>query len=702
MEAVQSRKPTTVNFGLFEFNLAARQLRKQGRVVKLQDLPLRLLISLLEKPGELVAHEALQQALWGDTTINFDDGLHTAVRKLREALGDSATNPRFIATVPRRGYRFIAPVSSGDDAGKLRAWSSPSRLTTYLAIAGTLAVVAAFTSLWLHASRGRGSTLSNIVPLTSYPGMQRSPRLSPDGRRVAFVWAGPTGDNLAIYVRAVNGGAPLRITSGGGSDDFPVWSPDGNSIAFTRSGFIYVTPSAGGSERKLTGVAGNGLSWSPDGSLLAFSGQNSKTEPVGIFVFALATGQRRRVTAPGAPARDEFPAFSWNSKEIAFVRKDTTLGDVLVTSVAGGNPARRLTAIGEPITGVSWTPDNKFLIFGDKHGLFRVPARVSAPQPSARIVTTDDSARQPAIWRNPQSGQSQLVFARAVTDSDILRIPVGQSGSKTEAPVAPVPVAASTLADHGPSISPDGTKIAFSSGRTGTEEIWTCDADGADPQQLTFFDSGLGATCPSWSPDGKSIAFDATVHGNRDIYLIRAEGGQARRLTNQPTADAQPSWSHDGQWIYFMSARSGTHQIWKMRADGGEPKQLTTGGGYQALESPDGKLLFYVRDRGEHGVWSVPVNGGSEVPVLETAWHNAWAVSAKGIYYLDFDHATSSAVPVNRFDILTRNIVTVAKVPPPITRGVPAFAVSPDGRWLTWVASNDRQAGLMLVRDFRW
>ena len=103
-------------------------------------------------------------------------------------------------------------------------------------------------------------------------------------------------------------------------------------------------------------------------------------------------------------------------------------------------------------------------------------------------------------------------------------------------------------------------------------------------------------------------------------------------------------------------------------ADGGEPKQLTTGGGYQALESPDGKLLFYVRDRGEHGVWSVPVNGGSEVPVLETAWHNAWAVSAKGIYYLDFDHATSSAVSVNRFDILTRNIVTVAKVPPPITR----------------------------------
>jgi Tol biopolymer transport system component len=283
-----------------------------------------------------------------------------------------------------------------------------------------------------------------------------------------------------------------------------------------------------------------------------------------------------------------------------------------------------------------------------------------------------------------------------------LRIPIGQPGSRTESLVPPVPIAASTLADHGPNISPDGTKIAFSSGRTGVEEIWTCDSDGLNTQQLTTFDIGLGATCPSWSPDGKSIAFDATVHGNRDIYTIRAEGGEARRLTVHPTADAQPSWSHDGQWIYFMSARSGTHQIWKMRADRGEPKQLTEGGGYQAIESPDGKLLFYVKERGERGIWSVPVNGGREVPVLEAAWHNAWAVTAQGIYYLDFDHATPSAVPVNRFDFLKRNIVNVAKISPPIARGVPAFAVSPDGRWLTWVASNDREGGLMLVRDFRW
>src|ERR1035441_1062077 len=102
---------TKVRFGLFEFDFSTRELRKQGRRLKLQDLPLRLLTSLLQAPGELVTYEKLRSDLWGDTFVNFEDGLHTAVRKLREALGDSATNPRFVATVPRHGYRFIAPVS---------------------------------------------------------------------------------------------------------------------------------------------------------------------------------------------------------------------------------------------------------------------------------------------------------------------------------------------------------------------------------------------------------------------------------------------------------------------------------------------------------------------------------------------------------------------------------------------------------------
>jgi Tol biopolymer transport system component/DNA-binding winged helix-turn-helix (wHTH) protein len=689
---------TKVRFGLFEFDFSTPELRKQGRRLKLQDLPLRLLASLLQAPGELVTYEKLRSDLWGDTFVNFDDGLHTAVRKLREALGDSATNPRFVATVARHGYRFIAPVSPPQEAEE--PLPRPSRRTSaFYLLMGTLVALSVVVSwLGLRTASKRSDAkplLQTVEPLTSSSGNQRSPSFSPDGRQVAFAWTGPAGSILHIYIQSLDGSPPRRLTNDPAPDDFPEWSPDGSRIAFIRRGMVYLAPVKGGQENPLTEAAGAGLAWSRDGSLLAVSGRTSESAPVGILLVSVTTGQKRRLTAPSAFAVDEFPAFSWSGKEIAFVRSDTTVSDVYVVPMAGSSPARRVTNHGEPINDVTWTPDDRFVVFGAR-GLFRVPVRVSAPERPVRVATSDDSALDPVIWRSPQTGRSQLAFARAIRDTDILGMEIGGGGS------APVHVATSTMADHGPTISPHGAKIAFSSGRTGIEQIWVADTDGSNPRQVTFFQGGLCATSPSFSPDGKWIAFDATEQGNRDIYVVGADGGKMVRLTHRQAANAQPSWSHDGEWIYFMSDRSGSGQIWRARADGGEPTQLTKGGGYQAFESLDGKLVFYAKERGRPGIWSVPVDGGPETLVLEAAQHNAWAVAKGGIYYIDYDHADSSTVPVNRFDLATGKTVSVAKLPAPVASGVPALAVRQDGRWLAWVTLVDRGSGLMLVRDFRW
>jgi Tol biopolymer transport system component/DNA-binding winged helix-turn-helix (wHTH) protein len=689
---------TKVRFGLFEFDFSTRELRKQERRLKLQELPLRLLISLLQAPGELVTYEKLRNDLWGDTFVNFDDGLHTAVRKLREALGDSATNPRFVATVARHGYRFIAPVSPRQEAEE--PLPQPSRRTSvfYLLMGTLVALGLAVSLLGLRTTSKRSDPkplLQTVEPLTSLSGNQRSPSFSPDGRQVAFAWAGPAGDILHIYIQSLDGSPPRRLTNDPAPDDFPEWSPDGSHIAFIRRGMVYLAPVKGGQENPLTEAAGAGLAWSRDGSLLAVSGRTSESALVGILLVSATTGQKSRLTTPSAFAMDEYPAFSWSGKEIAFVRADTTVKDVYVVPVAGSSPARRVTNFGEPITDVTWTPDDRFVVFGAR-GVFRAPVRVSTPERPVRVATSDDNALDPVIWRSPQTGRSQLAFARAIRDTDILGMEIGGGGS------APVRVATSTMADHGPTISPDGARIAFSSGRTGIEQIWVAGADGSNPRQLTFFESGLCATSPSFSPDGKWIAFDATVKGDRDIYVVRADGGGMARVTRQQSANAQPSWSHDGKWIYFMSDRSGSAQIWKAHVDGGGPTQLTKGGGYQAVESLDGKLVLYAKERGRPGIWSVPAGGGPEIPVLEAAQHNAWAVAEGGIYYIDYDHADASAVPVNRFDFGTRRTVNAAKLPVPVATGVPALAVRRDGRWLAWVAMVDRGSGLMLVRDFRW
>src|SRR5690349_8261786 len=109
--ASQPQNVRVVRFGVFEADLQARELRKSGLKIKIHDQPFQVLALLLEHPGEIVTREDLHQRIWtADTFVDFDHGLNTAVNKLREALGDSADSPRFVETVPRRGYRFLAPV----------------------------------------------------------------------------------------------------------------------------------------------------------------------------------------------------------------------------------------------------------------------------------------------------------------------------------------------------------------------------------------------------------------------------------------------------------------------------------------------------------------------------------------------------------------------------------------------------------------
>src|SRR5262249_59416746 len=134
------------------------------------------------------------------------------------------------------------------------------------------------------------------------------------------------------------------------------------------------------------------------------------------------------------------------------------------------------------------------------------------------------------------------------------------------------------------------------------------------------------AGAPRWSPDGRQIVYDRGVSGgSKDIYVINAEGGgQPRRLTTDPSDDIVPSWSHDGQWIYFCSKRSGSFQIWKMPASGGPAIQITKQGGFDNVESPDGRFLYYAKGRGVPGIWRVPIQGGAEVPVPDLHRGGYW------------------------------------------------------------------------------
>ena len=260
-----------VRFGVFELDRRSGELRKAGVRVSLQEQGLQVLALLLERPGDLVTRDELRQRLWPTGTFgDFDHGLNAVINRLRDTLGDSADSPRFIETLPRRGYRFVAPIEPDPRASSAVGPEAPvsvtqapggrpsvrrpaGRIVAALAV-GLLAVVAG--ALW---QRRRPPAVEGpppkVVSITRLAGNEDWPAFSPDGEQVAFSWSGEKSDNTDIYVTLVGATEVRRLTTDPAEDYAPSWSPDGRRIAFLRkvgqTARIHVISPLGGSDPKV-------------------------------------------------------------------------------------------------------------------------------------------------------------------------------------------------------------------------------------------------------------------------------------------------------------------------------------------------------------------------------------------------------------------------------------------------------------------
>jgi len=238
----------------------------------------------------------------------------------------------------------------------------------------------------------------------------------------------------------------------------------------------------------------------------------------------------------------------------------------------------------------------------------------------------------------------------------------------------------------------------FSSGRSGSSEIWVCDADGSNPAQVTSF-GGPDVGSARWSPDGGQIAFDSIAAGQRDIFVMSAEGGKPRRLTEDVADDVRPSWSLDGRWIYFGSNRTGEWQVWKTPAEGGQAVQVTRQGGREAFESFDTKFVYYSKSFGIPGIWRVPRAGGEEIRVLDEPLQGFWALVRNGIYFVN--PKTTPRPTIEFFSFDTGHSTQVAPIEKELQLVYPSLAVSPDGRSLLYVQVDRFESDIVLAENFR-
>jgi DNA-binding winged helix-turn-helix (wHTH) protein len=255
-------------FGVYELDRDAMELRKRGVHIRLQEQPFRVLLMLAERPGEIVTREEIQEKIWGNTFVDFDQSLNKAVNRVREALNDSAGAPQYVETIPRRGYRFIAPVVAVPETKapgpaafenppeipvQPRAVASTSRIfiIAALAIAGFLALIGI--AAIVRWRRPKSPTLQEARLITSF-GWQ--PALSRDGRLLAYTSS--VGDEPAhIWVQQTAGGEAIPITTGPDLDAVPDFSPDGTRVAFyseRKGGGIYTTSTLPGEPRLLVGA----------------------------------------------------------------------------------------------------------------------------------------------------------------------------------------------------------------------------------------------------------------------------------------------------------------------------------------------------------------------------------------------------------------------------------------------------------------
>ena len=727
-----------LRFSNFEVDLRARELRKHGVRIKLQDQPFQILALLLERPGEIVTREELRDHLWpADTFVDFDHSLNSAVKKLRQALNDDPDVPRFIETLPRRGYRFIAPVGNGASvtppaqtgespvqaaeplptvaprtqvaalpAGRLRHWK-------LWAAGGFGFLLALGIVAWFGFSRPTNSLSFapiRLVPLTSFSNDFSKGSFSPDGSQVAFEWDGdqpkdgtPYGTN--IYVKQIGMEKPLQVTSDEGYNFFPAWSADGRYIAFLHAGRgehpgIFLAPALGGTSRKLHDFAPGsglkpGLSWSRDGEFLLFSEQ-SGNQPFHIEQLNLEDLSEHQLSIPPIPSVGDMGAqFSPDGKSIAFIRDTKDVQDIYLMPASGGTP-RRLTFDNRQMIGLAWTPDSKELIFssnrGASWGLWRISIAGGTPQ---RLSVGSEGAYLPEVSLKG----NRLLYSSGFWNENIWRIPIGPGRHLGK----PERFIFSTTQEEGPQYSPDGKRIAFQSARSGTFEIWRAEADGANLMQLTSFGGPLTGTA-RWSPDGRQICFDSRPGPHPNIHIISADGGPARRLPNDTSDDAVASWSHDGRFIYFASNRSGAWQVWKRTVEGGHPVQVTSNGGFAALESPDGKSIYYTKFN-EKGIWQAPVNGGQETEVVDEPPADYWgyfAVGRDGLYFIgDTGTPPKSRPGFKFFDFATRKITAMGNMDKMPFNGAPGLSVSPDGRYLLYVQLDESRNSLMLAENFR-
>jgi len=691
-----------IRFGTFEVSLQSGELRHAGQKVKLQEQPFQVLIALLERPGEVVTREQLRGKLWPeDTFVDFDHSLNAAIKRLRDALGESADAPVFIETLARRGYRFIAPVNGSAVSSGIQITPAPQRFqflsTHQIAVVGltTIVIAALGWTIWRRPSRRMDITEHKLTSNSSENAVS-SAGISPDGKYLAY------SDNTGMYLKQLRTGethpVPLPANFSAHVDD---WFPDGSHLLVSRkdqSGktSLWSISVFGGSPRSVADDAAGG-SVSPDGAHIAFRRADLTYEGMlGREIWIM----RSDGTAPVKVAADKgsrvgTPAWSPDGKRIAYVR--TTLAyDALARSVEVNEwenaSAQTLFSDTSLTPALRWLPDGRLIYALDnQRGPGPGDASVWAVslRPAATISESPKRSTQGfgSIARITGSADGKvLVFVRERWSPSIFIGTLTADGTQLLA-------RRRLTLDENTSVptswTSDSTAVLFYSNRNGTWQIFKQATN--QPLAENLVSAADQLTEPRLTPDGSEILYIATPEsaGSENpssIFAIPVGGGTPRLVLKDVAISTVTCARLPSTICLYSTSKGTTRETFPFDAKSGKitgPAQVDPDGFWSL--SPDGSQRAFVTVGGNRGTIQLrPTSSGKTRDVVVKGWnglmHIDWSADGKSL--LVGNHEAESALLNVTLDgrasmlLHSSNFIGYA-VPSPDGRSLAILEVSP-------------------------
>jgi Tol biopolymer transport system component/DNA-binding winged helix-turn-helix (wHTH) protein len=687
----EPKRANVLRFGVFEVNLRSGELRKSGARIRLQEQPFKVLMALLEHPGEVVTREELRRLIWPEEAFgDFDHAVNVAVGKLRTALNDSAEVPRLIETLPRRGYRFIGNVISRPAPPALRRWRN--RLSTTMgALIFLFTIIVVGFSWWHRVSFMGSSGLRLVHRQVTFLGDAIMPAISPDGEFVAYVTtAGQTKQKLVI--QALSGGPTLELLQAQKLLN-PRWSPNGSELMVraresdaTKRGLLVVSR-LGGAPRPL-GVGLSYFCWLPDGLQVVAASQDSET---GIWLVNKQTGREKKIPAPDYSWLHDVDCAAGTGRLLLLTR--TAEKNQIWTMKPDGTEQRKLVEEQKEIYSPRWSAS------GDAIYYFR---KETDATDLVKLSNLSQKLTSSVLMSGLETGDSftlsadgsQLAYTRTLSFSNLWRADLPERG--TAAKVQLKPLTSGTLLYSDPNISPDGAWVAFTSGPNGKSNISKMAIDGGHPVQLTFFDTAMSAS-PAWSPDGQRIAFICDQGGTPKVWVVSAHGSTAQPIdkTNASNTNYRLSWWPSPEIVY---QQPGLHNLRLLHSEmqRDEPFLQADSEGWLVDRpnfSPDGRnfAVFWNRSEGA-GLWVITQEKRREQLLQPGEYYPlGWSPDGDFVYAIKRGEADILKIAL-REATQTRTLIT-------LPGHVFAGAVSRDGRKII-VSVGEVKSDVWLMKDF--